>query len=322
MAEGKKVQKPLEYNATIIQRIDLNRLLAIFRVQPDAKDGQQDGPRVPEFIAGQYAVLGANNVKNPEKGSVRRAYSIASPPEERNWLEFYVRYVEKPESDNPLTHLLWEMKEGDRLWLGPKLTGRFTLSHTVGEEDSRVKIFVAAGTGLAPFVSIIKNFMAKSPEKISQCVILHGARYPHDLGYKEDLDTVLNDVKRRYFPTISRAHEQVNWEGDTGRVETFFDDEKLEALEERTGLGAGNIVPQKCVVFICGLQGTIAQTLIRLLRRGFIPNDKHIREALQLPAELPSSLFFEQYDSEPIIDLKNEEFLEKLRQTFPAGIRN
>jgi ferredoxin/flavodoxin---NADP+ reductase len=322
-AKPKKAPKPLIYNATVIERIDLTDLLAIFRVQPDPKEGREGKLGVAPFVAGQYAVLGANNEKEPEKGSVRRAYSIASPPEERRWLEFYIRYVQEPESANPLTHLLWDIPQGGRLWLGPKITGHFTLEHTVGEEDPRVKVFVAAGTGLAPFVSIIKNSMLLSgnnKEELGKYVVLHGASHPHDLGYKEDLQMVMNDVQERYFPTISRPQHSPDWQGDTGRVETFFDAEKLETLERRVGFEPGFLHPEKCVVYICGLQGTIAQTLIRLLQRGFVPDDRRIRRALQLPDDLKPTLFFEQYDSDPIIDLKNEEFLEQLRAIFPKGL--
>ncbi len=318
--------KKFAYNATLVLREDLSDTLTIFRIQPDGDTDASGnrGPPVPEFVAGQYAVLGAYNEDEPEKGLVRRAYSIASPPEERHWLEFYIRFVDLPTSDNPLTHLLWKMQVGARLWLGPKITGRFTLAHTVGEEDPRQKIFVAAGTGLAPFVSILKNVMqqkvAGDGSQASNFILLHGASHPHDLGYKEDLEEVLNLVRQKYFPTISRPQLHPDWQGDTGRVETFFDAEKLEDLERRLGFEAGHIAPERCVAYICGLQGTIANTLIALFRRGFIPNDRRIRAALGLPKDVVPSLFFEQYDSIPILDLSNAAFIQRLRATFPAGL--
>lgn len=318
--------KKFAYNATLIHREDLSDTLTIFRIQPDgAANGSGGGELlVPEFVAGQYAVLGAYNEDESEKGFVRRAYSIASPPEERYWLEFYIRFVDQPTSDNPLTHLLWKMEVGARLWLGPKVTGRFTLAHTVGEDDPRQKIFVAAGTGLAPFVSILKNVMQQNVvadrSQASNFILLHGASHPHDLAYKEDLEKALNLVRQRYFPTISRPQLHPDWQGDTGRVETFFDAEKLEDLERRLGLEPGHIAPERCVAYICGLQGTIANTLIALFRRGFIPNDRRIRAALGLPKDVVPALFFEQYDSMPILDLSNAAFIQSLRETFPAGL--
>ena len=318
--------KKFAYNATLTQREDLSETLTIFRIRPDGDTNElgNGGSPLPEFVAGQYAVLGAHNEDEPEKGFVRRAYSIASPPEERRWLEFYIRFVDRPTSNNPLTHLLWKMQVGARLWLGPKITGRFTLAHTIGEEDPRQKIFVAAGTGLAPFVSILKNVMqqnvATDGSQGSNFIVLHGASHPHDLAYKEDLEKALNLVRQRYFPTISRPQLHPDWQGDTGRVETFFDAEKLEDLERRLGFEPGHIAPERCVAYICGLQGTIANTLIALLRRGFIPNDRRIRAALGLPKDVVPSLFFEQYDSMPILDLSNKAFVQSLRETFPAGL--
>jgi len=141
--------KPLEYNATLLERLDLTDKLSILRVRPDPDWGAEADGQIPDFEGGQYAVLGLNNAAAPEKGSVQRAYSIASPPEEKRWLEFYIRFVDQPASDNPLTHLLWELKAGERLYLGRKITGHFTLAKTVGTEDPRLKVFVAAGTGLA-----------------------------------------------------------------------------------------------------------------------------------------------------------------------------
>lgn len=312
--------EPIAYNATIVERENLGVRLAIFRVRPDSS-GSLDAPLVPDFIAGQYAVLGANNVREPEKGSVRRAYSIASPPEEKRWLEFYIRRVGKPASDNPLTHLLWEMDAGSQLWLGPKITGRFTLADTIGEDDPRLKIFVAAGTGLAPFVAILKQNIARS--KIAKgdpppCVILHGASHPHELGYKEDLELVMNHVARRYFPTVSRPNQHPEWRGDIGRVETFFNAERIEPLERRLGINPGDINPEKCVVFVCGLQGTISQTLMALFKRGFTPDERKLRTALEISPDIPASIFFEQYDATPVIDLSNRDFLEGLKRSFPA----
>lgn len=313
-----KVQPPVPYNATLAERIDLTEKLAIFRVVPDVSEKTPDAPLIPDFEPGQYIVIGANNEENPEKGSVRRAYSIASPPTEKRWLEFYVRFVENPASDNPLTHLLWKMKPGQRLHVGPKIVGKFTLAHTIGKDDSRWKIFVAAGTGLAPFVAIAKTYLSGSPEDsgLEKMVILHGASVPQDLGYREELDVIFNSVRQRYLPTISRPHHAPDWKGPTGRVETFFDSEELELLESRLGLCPGEISPQNCVIYVCGLQDTIAKTITRLLHRGFIPNDKHIRDALEISADAPSSLFFEQYDSSPILDLRNESLVEELKRLY------
>ena len=312
--------KLLTYNATIVDRDDLTDSLAIFRISPVAGT---DDETVPSFVAGQYAVLGLNNEAEPAKGHVRRAYSIASPPREKRWLEFYIRYVDQPTSDNPLTHLMWKLRAGDRIWLGPKIVGKFTLADTVGIDDPRFRLFVAAGTGLAPFVSMVKQMTdrASSPGiSLENVALLHGSSHPEDMAYQRDMELVLNRIRQRYYPTISRPHLHPDWSGDTGRVETFFDAEKLQDLEERLGWEKGFLTPQNSIIYICGLQGTIAQTLTRLFKRGFVPNDRRLRQALKVPGHLSPTLFFEQYDTEPIIDLNNQPLLDSLAESFPAGI--
>ena len=71
---------------------------------------------------------------------MRRPMSIASAPEEGNVLEFYIRYVNYPESDNPLTHLLWKTQAGDRIYLRSKAVGKFTVPDTVGDDESEFEI--------------------------------------------------------------------------------------------------------------------------------------------------------------------------------------
>jgi len=90
----------VEYNATVVGRADLTDTLATFLIQRDEPPRKR-----PWFIAGQYCVLSLNNKEKPFLGAVRRAMSIASAPEVDGPLECYVRYVVKPTSQNPLTHL-------------------------------------------------------------------------------------------------------------------------------------------------------------------------------------------------------------------------
>lgn len=313
--------KSLVYNATLVHREDLTDLLGIFRVRPDPPDGaaSSSDATIPAFAAGQYAVLGANNDLQPAKGAIRRAYSIGSPPYEQRWLEFYVRYVDQPTSPNPLTHLLWQMGADSRLWLGPKITGRFTMRDTLEPDDTRFRLFVAAGTGLAPFVSMVMQADRDGEFRAGyapNCAVLHGASHPSDLGYQSDLEALMNRVERRFFPSISRPHLHPEWQGDTGRVEDYFTGGKLAELERRLGREPGFLSPENCIVYVCGLQGTIAETVKRLLPRGFIPDNRRIRDALNLPTQLPPTLFYEQYDTTPILDLQDRELMESLQASY------
>lgn len=295
--------KSIDYNATLTHVEYLSDSLAIYRVKPD-------GPVAP-FIPGQYAVLGLNH---EEKGPVLRAYSIASPPHlHHEYFEYYIRYVAQPTSDNPLTHLLFKTRTGDRIHMRARLKGKFTVPDTVGEEDGRLRVCVAAGTGLAPFTSMVMQHQYEHGVP-GNFAIVHGASYPGDLGYRDELEQIMNSgAGKRYFPTISRPKETPGWDGLVGRAESHFTPDRLPLLEQAMGIGEGGMNPEKCVVLICGLQGTIASTAMALMRRGFVPEDRKTRTALGIPAEVPPSLFWEQYDTTPILDLKDPVLVAELK---------
>lgn len=313
------VLKPVPENATLLDWEELSPTLRIFRIRPDAI------PPLGEkwFEAGQYVMLGLNVEQQGRAFSVQRAYSVASPPEERRWLELYIRRIAHPETELPFTHLLWARPRGDRLHVGRRFAGRFTLAQTVRPEDPRLRVFVAAGTGLAPFVSIVRSELERGgAAQVAKMVVLHGARHPQELGFREDLELVLNRLSQRYWPTVSRGDGAPGWPGHRGRVETFFDDEKLETLEQRLGLAAGGLTPGTALVYVCGFRGTIAESVVRLISRGFVPDDRRLRQILEVPEDAESSLFFEQYDPGLIIDPMDETLLQKLRLAFPqAGAR-
>lgn len=308
--------KPLEYNATLVERVDVTDALTLFRIQPD-----QAPEKRPWFTPGQYCVLGMNNADKPELGSVRRSMSIASAPEDEGPTEFYVRWVAKPESENPLTHLLWKLKDGDRMYMRPVAAGVFTVKDTVGVDDPRIRVMVAAGTGSAPFVSMVRSELRRNPSAdLSRWVLLHGASYPADLGYRDELMSMVETHGLKYWGTVSRPKEAPTWTGDTGRVEAFFDGARLDDLERRLGLPPGGFSPSNVVIFICGLTGTITGTVVPLIDRGFVPDFKRIREALGVPAETKDSVFYEQYDTEPVINIKDASVVEPLRARMQAAL--
>ncbi len=308
--------KPLEYNATLTERVDVTDALTLFRITPDQPPAQR-----PWFVPGQYCVLGLNNAEKPELGSVRRSMSIASAPEDEGPTEFYVRWVAKPESENPLTHLLWKLKAGDRVYMRAVAAGVFTVKDTIGLDDPRIRVMVAAGTGSAPFVSMVRSELRRNPDAdLSKWVLLHGASYPADLGYREELAQMIERNGLKYWGTVSRPKEAPDWRGDTGRVEAFFEGARLADFEQRLGLPPGGFNPKNVVIFICGLTGTITGTVIPLIDRGFVPDFKRIREALGVPADAKDSVFYEQYDTEPVINIKDPSVVEPLRARMQAAL--
>jgi ferredoxin--NADP+ reductase len=199
--------------------------------------------------------------------------------------------------------------------------GVFTVAHTVGVDDPRIRVMVAAGTGSAPFLCMVRSERRRNPgADLSKWVLLHGASYPGDLGYRDELMQMVEQSRLKYWGTVSRPKEAPDWKGDTGRVEGFFEGARLADLETRLGLPPGGFNPKNVVIFICGLTGTITGTIIPLIDRGFVPEVKRIREALAVPADLHASVFWEQYDTEPIINIKDPTVVEPLRARMRAAL--
>lgn len=304
----------VEYNATMVERVDISEVLAIFRVKPDTPLPESARP----FVPGQYMTLGLNNEAEPDKGGVRRPMSIASHPQSPDLVEFYVRYVNTPESDNPLTHLLWKLQNGDRMFLRPQPLGKFTIEDTIGADDGRLRVLVAAGTGLAPFTAMAFEQAALDPKAdLSKWVVMHAASYDHELGYRDQLEKLASEQGLRYLPTVSRCHKCPDWKGDCGRVEDYFLPERLEDTEKKLGLEPGGLTPDNAAILICGLTGTIAQTIERLLPRGFVPDNRRIRKAIGWDPEIPATIFWEAYDTEPVLKIKDPDEVERLRALLP-----
>lgn len=305
--------KPLDYNATLVEREDITPALGVFRVRPDeALPGAGAW-----FVPGQYMVLGLNNEVTVELGGVRRPMSIASAPERRDLVEFYIRYVDKPESENPFTHQLWPRKVNDRMYVRVHPTGKFTVPDTVGAEDRRLKVCVAAGTGLAPFLSMVRSEYIKDPTRsLADYVIIHGASYSTDLGYREELEALAAKTGLRYLPTVSRPKADPQWRGYIGRAESFFAPDRIAGLEDALGLATGGFTPDAVQILICGLQGTIGQTIENLVPRGFVPDNRKIRRALEIPEAHRPTIFYEAYDTVPPIDLEDAARVDELKAAY------
>ena len=243
-----------ENNASLIERVDLNDELAVFKIRPDV------GP-LPDFMPGQYAEIAIVPESLPEGTKlVRRSYSIASPPRITDQLELYIVRVQ----DGEVTPLLWQIPVGGRLWLGPKIKGKFTLDEVPSGKDL---IMVSTGTGLAPFLSMLRQHAENPPWR--RLVIVHGARYQSDLGYREELESAAAKYSWfRYLPALTREPSESNWSGLRGRVQQLFTG---GAVEEALG---AELHPDHSHILLCGNPQMIDDIQLLLGERGLHPHKK------------------------------------------------
>lgn len=158
-----------------------------------------------QFLAGQFVSIiipGAG----PKGRDLRRAYSVASAPEQRP-VELCVKIVE----DGPGTQYLYRLRPGDTFRaMAPY--GDFTYKPKPG----RHVCFVATGTGIAPFRSIVlsKHFRDNPPVS---CTCLLGVRTESELIYQNELEEI-DGIK--LVNTVSQPLD--SWKGFKGRVTDYF----------------------------------------------------------------------------------------------------
>lgn len=265
-----------ELNAIITQRKDIAPGLMIIRVAPL-------GWELPAFRAGQFAVLGLpgdaprSDTALADEGTGpgafhRRAYSIASSSKDREFLEFYIVEV----ASGALTPRLFALQPGDRLWLGPKLTGLFTLDEVAPDRNLA---FIATGTGLAPYMSMLRTHLQSDPQR--RFAVIHGARFSQDLGYREELFHLQRDFEHfSYLPVLSRpGGGTYPWQGATGHLQDFW---ATRPLEKAWGF---HPTPADTDFFLCG-NPSMVEALTKLLgTEGFTEHSK----------KTPGQIHFEKY---------------------------
>jgi ferredoxin--NADP+ reductase len=245
-----------KYNATLVRLKKVHSDLLIMRVRPDT-------PRAPHK-AGQYAVLGLGyweprfpgtqeeTLRPDEEAKIgRRSYSISCSvlDEENNlldvsrtnWLEFYIVLVRESEKGTPpvLTPRLFMLREGERLYLGEKITGNYTLDPV--QPDDAV-VFLATGTGEAPHNYMLLDLLRRGHRGpiLSGCCV----RYRRDLGY-----LAIHEQLMRRFPNYTYLSLTTR-EADTVQHKVYIQELITSGqLEERLGRP---LDPGHSHVFLCG----------------------------------------------------------------------
>lgn len=235
------------YNATVVAISDHSPELRTIHVRPDV-------PLDP-FISGQYVTLGLEGsvprtgTETPEfrqvdpSKMVLRAYSISSPGDRTDEIEFYVALV----AGGSLTPRLWTLQAGDRVQIGRRVIGNFTIARA----QTRQILMVGTGTGIAPFIAFARQ-AAHDPER--RYVLLHGGTHRRELGYYGELHALARQLPNfQYLPACSRPHLDPTWPGQTGRLTVFFQDGGA-LLREKSGF---ELDPLQTDVYLCGSPGMV-----------------------------------------------------------------
>lgn len=241
------------YNATITAFERTHSDLWVIRVKPDRGD--------VGYEAGQYASLGlgyweprADAARDPGlerkwENLVRRSYSISSPifdergyladPVRQDALEFYIVLVPAAGERTPaLTPRLALRKAGDRIYVGPRIVGRYTLAPVTDPEVTVV--LLATGTGEAPHNAMAVELLRKG--HTGPIVAVVSVRYTDDLAYLAAHRRLEERFANyHYLPLVTR-------EPDVDKL-YIQDVIRRELLTERFGV---KLDPSSSHVFLCG----------------------------------------------------------------------
>ncbi len=255
--------------------------LGIFKFRPEQP--------IP-FTAGQYVTLGVRRpglegpgVRIQEgKGTVLRPYSVASSPHE-DIIELYIAWVQQDGRGlnewGILSTELFKRADDQEFLFMPKAKGRFMLP-----EDTRDVIMVATGTGIAPFVSILRYCNCHSDSVGDRrFIVIHGVSRNSDLAYRDELQHGY-DLNVEYIQTVSReatngynkkyAEELfINRNDKTGRltageVDSAIQNGSIHGVFVEELLGR-ELDPRHSVVMLCGNPAMIENVKKITEARGF-----------------------------------------------------
>ncbi len=205
-------------------------------------------PKEMEFLSGHTVMLQV-------APGVNRSMSIASPPHEKT--SIFVAHDVSPMG--PYSQWTVNAKIGDTMnFIGP--LGVFVLDR----ESPRKRVFVATGTGVSPFRSMILDALEKEDtgDKKHDYALYWGLRHEEDIFWKEELEAlVAKHPNFTFVLTLSQPSE--GWTGKRGRV-----GDHVFTIEQNL-LG--------CDFYLCGNRAMVSDMEAGLLAKG-VPKEQIKKE--------------------------------------------
>lgn len=207
------------------------------------------------FRNGHFTMMG---LEQDAGRPLLRAYSLTSANYEEH-LEFFSIKV----PDGPLTSKLQHIQPGDKILINSKSTGTLT---TDGLLPGKRLYLLSTGTGLAPFISIVKDY--EIYDQFDQVILIHGVRYADELAYQQLIQKELPEneyfgsavrEKLIYYPSVTREPYVRN-----GRVTDLLSSGQM--TEE---LGLPSVNPEHDRFMICGSPSMLKDSCAILDGLGF-----------------------------------------------------
>jgi ferredoxin--NADP+ reductase len=201
------------------------------------------------FRNGEFAMMGMEIEGKP----LMRAYSMASANYEDH-LEFYSIKVQHGALTSRLQHII----AGDEILVSKKPTGTLLWDRL---RPGKHLYLLRTGTGLAPFLSIIKD--PEVYENFEKVILVHGCRYINELTYQQLITHELkhneyfgDSVKEKliYYPAVTRE-PYINY----GRITSLL---QTGRLIEDIGTPALNLEDDRFM--LCGAPRML-QSLTKIL---------------------------------------------------------
>jgi ferredoxin-NADP reductase len=193
------------------------------------------------FFAGQFINIKIADSESP----CFRAYSIASSPADAQNIKLCIKVVDGGRGSNWLKKL----KIGDTIdFVGP--VGNFLLHSS----QDREVFFVATGTGIAPFKSMIEDQLLAKQNSNQKMTLLFGLRQMKDIFYEDEFKNLANKHKNFEFQLALSQPEDSTYDGKTGRVTNFLEEIPFD--------------PNKSDFYICGVKNMIESVKDLLLNKG------------------------------------------------------